>query len=268
MNLHRYPELVDRLAAEFVIGTLRGGARRRLERYADHDPVIRRAVQEWEHRLAPMAELTPAATPPARVWEAIEEQLGFAARRQLEARAAEAARPTPPVRETVPERRSWFESLSFWRGWAIGVTALAAIAFVLAVRGLVPLAPNAPGPATTVAQQPEAEISHVAVLSNKETQAVMLISWDSAHGKVKLHRLTDAAPPAGHSMQLWGLPVNGHPVSLGVMPDHGDGTMPAGQQQPQQYPVLAVSIEPSGGSPDPNGPTGPVVFTGKLLPVS
>jgi anti-sigma-K factor RskA len=44
--------------------------------------------------------------------------------------------------------------------------------------------------------------------------------------------------------------------------------MPAGQQQPQQYTALAVSIEPSGGSPNPDGPTGPVVFSGKLLPVS
>jgi anti-sigma-K factor RskA len=264
MNLHRYPELLDRLAAEFVIGTLRGGARRRLQRYAEHDPVIRRALQDWERRLAPMAELGPAAMPPTRVWQAIEEQLGFAARRQLESRAAEAAHPTPPAR---PERRPWFESLSFWRGWAIGVTALAALAFVLAVRGILPLSPTQPTP-PTVAQQPETTISHVAVLSDKDAQAVMLVSWDAARAKVKLHRLTDAAPPAGRSMQLWGLPANGHPVSLGVMPDHGDGTMPAGEQQPQQYPMLAVSIEPSGGSPNPNGPTGPVVFTGKLLPVS
>jgi anti-sigma-K factor RskA len=259
MNLHRYPELVDRLAAEFVIGTLRGGARRRLQRYADHDPVIQRAVLDWERRLAPMAELVPSHLPPARVWQAIEEQLGFAARRQLESRAADAARPAQP------ERRLWFESLAFWRGWAIGVTALAAIALVLAVRGLLPVSPTQ---APTVAQQPEAAITHVAVLNNKESQAVMLISWDSAHSTVKLHRLSDAAPPAGRSMQLWGVPASGHPVSLGVMPDHGDGTMPAGQQQPQQYTALAVSIEPSGGSPNPNGPTGPVVFSGKLLPVS
>ncbi|MGF6776957.1 anti-sigma factor [Paraburkholderia sp. GAS334] len=259
MDLHRYPETVDMLAAEYVVGTLRGGARRRLQRYAEHDSAIRRAVSDWENRLAPIAGLAPARMPPARVWQAIEEQLGFAARRQLEARAAEAARPEP---------RSWFDNLAFWRGWAIGITALAAIALVLAVRGLLPPGPTQPAQPPTVAQQPVPAISHVAVLSNKDAQAVMLISWDSAHSSVKLHRLSDAAPPSGKTMQLWGLPANGHPVSLGVMPDHGDATMPAGQQQPQQYPALAVSIEPSGGSPDPDGPTGPVVFSGKLLPVS
>jgi anti-sigma-K factor RskA len=44
MNLNRYPQLVDLLAAEYVLGTLRGGARRRFERYADRDASIRRAV--------------------------------------------------------------------------------------------------------------------------------------------------------------------------------------------------------------------------------
>ncbi|MGD7278606.1 anti-sigma factor, partial [Ralstonia pseudosolanacearum] len=30
-------------------------------------------------------------------------------------------------------------------------------------------------------------------------------------------------------------------------------------------PALAVSVEPRGGSPDPNGPTGPVIFKGALI---
>ncbi len=55
MNLNRYPQLVDLLAAEYVLGTLRGGARRRFQRYADHDMVIRRAVDEWQRRISPMA---------------------------------------------------------------------------------------------------------------------------------------------------------------------------------------------------------------------
>jgi anti-sigma-K factor RskA len=34
------------------------------------------------------------------------------------------------------------------------------------------------------------------------------------------------------------------------------------------YPMLAVSVEPVGGSPNPNGPTGPVVYTGKVIPAA
>lgn len=39
--------------------------------------------------------------------------------------------------------------------------------------------------------------------------------------------------------------------------------MPA--QPLARVPALAVSVEPRGGSPDPNGPTGPVIFKGALI---
>ncbi|MGD7413243.1 anti-sigma factor, partial [Ralstonia pseudosolanacearum] len=32
-----------------------------------------------------------------------------------------------------------------------------------------------------------------------------------------------------------------------------------------RVPALAVSVEPRSGSPDPNGPTGPVIFKGALI---
>jgi anti-sigma-K factor RskA len=117
MNLHRYPQLVDLLAAEYALGTLRGGARRRLRQYAEHDVVIRRSLEEWQHRLEPMAELVPARMPSPAVWEAIERRLGLA--------AARSAAPRQPAASARPAR-NWFDNLAFWRGWAIGVTALAA----------------------------------------------------------------------------------------------------------------------------------------------
>ena len=33
----------------------------------------------------------------------------------------------------------------------------------------------------------------------------------------------------------------------------------------RQVPALAISVEPRGGSPNPQGPTGPVVFKGALI---
>lgn len=263
MNLHRYPQLVDLLAAEYALGTLRGGARRRLQRYAEHDVAIRRSLEEWQQRLAPMAELVPARMPSAAVWKAIEQRLGFvAARGQAPSR--------PPVQAAPAARpaRGWFDNLAFWRGWAIGVTALAAIAMVVAVRSLLPFGTVTPQGAQTVAQQPETEVSHVAVLNNKDAQPVMLVAWDEAHSTMTLHRIGDTQLPPDRAMQLWGIPASGHPVSLGVLPNSGNGKVPAGQQRPESYAALAISIEPPGGSPNPNGPSGPVVFSGKLLPVS
>ena len=260
MNLSRYPQLVDLLAAEYVLGTLRGGARRRFEQYADRDAAIRAAVSAWQRRISPMAELAEPRMPPAGVWEAIERRLGLAATR-------EAARPRTVVETPARPSRGLFENLAFWRGWAIGVTGIAAVAVVVAVRSLLPSA-GAPSTTQTVAQQAETAVSHVAVLNNQDAHPVMLVAWDEAHSTMTVHPLGKVELPAGRAMELWGIPASGHPVSLGMLPDSANGKVPAGQQKPESYAALAVSIEAPGGSPDHNAPSGPVVFTGKLLPVS
>lgn len=261
MNLSRYPQLIDMLAAEYVLGTLRGGARRRFQRYAEYDTAVRRAVDEWQRRIAPLAELAEPRMPPAGVWEAIERRLGLVATR-------EAARPRTVVETPARPSRSLFENLAFWRGWALGVTGLAAVAVVVAVRSLLPVA-TPPATAPTIAQQqPETAVSHVAVLNNKDSHPVMLVAWDETHSSMTLHPLGNVELPAGKAMELWGIPANGHPVALGMLPDSASGKVPAGVQKPESYAALAVSIEAPGGSPNPNAPTGPVVFSGKLLPVS
>jgi anti-sigma-K factor RskA len=257
MNLTRYPQLIDMLAAEYVLGTLRGGARRRFQQYAEHDTAIRRAVDEWQRRISPMAELAEPRMPSAAVWEAIERRLGLTS-------AREAARPRTA---TETPARGLFGNLAFWRGWAIGVTGLAAIAVVVAVRSLLPSTATTPA-VPTVAQQPEAAVSHVAVLNNQDAHPVMLVAWDETHSTMTLHPLGKVDLPPGRAMQLWGIPASGHPVSLGMLPDNASGKLTAGQQKPESYAALAVSIEAPGGSPNPNAPTGPVVFSGKLLPVS
>jgi anti-sigma-K factor RskA len=260
MNLHRDPQLVDMLAAEYVLGTLRGGARRRFQRYVDGDSVVRRAVEEWQRRISPLAELAEPRMPPAAVWDAIERRLGLTS-------AREAARPRTVVEKPARPSGSVFENLAFWRGWALGVTGLAVVALVVAVRSLLPSGVT-PSTAPTVAQQTEAAVTHVAVLNDKQTHPVMLVAWDEAHSTMTLHPLGKVDLPAGRAMELWGIPANGHPVSLGLLPDSASGKVTAGQQKPESYTALAVSIEAPGGSPDHNAPTGPVVFSGKLLPVS
>jgi anti-sigma-K factor RskA len=260
MNPTRYPQLVDLLAAEYVLGTLRGAARRRFQTYAKTHPSVRQAIDDWQRRLAPMAELAPPRMPPAAVWEAIERRLSIVG-------AREAARPrsVPPV----PARasRGLFDNLAFWRGWAIGVTAVAALAVVVAVRSLLPSTSTQPS-APTVAQQAAPAVSHVAVLNNQDSHPVMLVAWDETHSTMTLQPLGKVDVPAGKAMELWGIPASGHPVALGMLPDSASGKLTAGQQKPESYAALAVSIEAPGGSPNPNAPSGPVVFSGKLVPVS
>ena len=77
-------ELVDRLAAEYVLGTLRYRARRRFERWL-LSPQVGALVKAWEERLAGLEpQLTPV-TPPATVWRGIEDRLEL---RKLQKRPA------------------------------------------------------------------------------------------------------------------------------------------------------------------------------------
>jgi anti-sigma-K factor RskA len=67
-------ELVDRLAAEYVLGTLRGGARRHFERWL-RSPQVRTMVHEWEARLSALEPEPQRAPPPDEAWQRIEERL-------------------------------------------------------------------------------------------------------------------------------------------------------------------------------------------------
>ena len=83
---------------------------------------------------------------------------------------------------------------------------------------------------------------------------------------LKVQPLELAAVEAGRSLELWAIPVEGKPVSLGLIPADGDGriALSKSQQQLIRVPVvLAVSLEPQGGSPT-GQPTGPVLYQGPL----
>ena len=67
-------ELVDRLAAEYVLGTLRGRARRRFERWLV-SPQVGALVTAWEDRLAGLEPQLKGVTPPASAWRGIENRL-------------------------------------------------------------------------------------------------------------------------------------------------------------------------------------------------
>jgi anti-sigma-K factor RskA len=77
MNLMR-GELPDRLAAEYVLGTLTGGARRRFDALLPAHPALRLAVAGWEKRLLPMALKAELVQPAQRTWSGIEDKLGWA----------------------------------------------------------------------------------------------------------------------------------------------------------------------------------------------
>ncbi|MFX8942044.1 hypothetical protein ABTN11_20400, partial [Acinetobacter baumannii] len=71
-------ELSQKLAAEYALGTLRGGARRRFEQHVLADAALQAEVSQWQNRLQSLLELAPAIPPPADLWPKIAARLASA----------------------------------------------------------------------------------------------------------------------------------------------------------------------------------------------
>jgi anti-sigma-K factor RskA len=305
MDLHRYPDLIDRLASEYALGVLRGAARRRLERLAERDPVLSRSITVWQARLGALAELAPAVEPPATAWNALERRLGLsdlsgssavssagaasdaAARARIDEtgqRAAErresgaatasgAAQPRAAASPAVRPAPRWFESLAFWRGWSIGATGFALAAAIALAVTLRPFAPApSPGNVTSVAADRGAggtpvieRVSYVAALADVNTKKTMVFVMWD----------DKSAMLSAHRMSGGDAPPPGRSEQLWGIPEHGQpvslGMLPPGKivhmkvRGMNSFVRLAVSVEPPGGSASENGPSGPVVCAGKLM---
>lgn len=247
MNLAAYPQLLELLAASHALGTLRGGARRRFEALAREQAPIRAAALVWQGRLASMAELQAPVVPDAAVWTRI--------RNLIEAEQAEQAmarQRATPAAVAAPSPGGWLRSLALWRG----ATAAGALATVLAVTvglNLRDQLVNAPA------------VQYVAVLSDDQQAASMLVTFDPKKQQLVLQRVGSYAEGADKSLQLWALPPGGAPRSLGVIDKAAAVRLAAAESAVRAVPTLAISLEPRGGVPSEGGPTGPVLFKGALI---
>jgi anti-sigma-K factor RskA len=225
------PELRERLAAEYVLGTMPSRARRRFDRLIAADPLLARMVGDWADRLAPLDEATPAEAPPARVWRAIEARI-----------AVSGAAPA------VPAPDFWYRSLAFWRGLAVAAS-LAAAVLVLYV---ALFAGQAPAPIV------------VAVLAGHGGEPGWVALTGPRPGEVSFSAVAPPPEPKPHAFELWGI-AGGPPRSLGLLPQRpGERVALRAARLPPPGGVLAVSLEPAGGSPT-GLPTGPVLYQGKVL---
>ncbi|HEY0826032.1 MAG TPA: anti-sigma factor [Ramlibacter sp.] len=241
MNLMRSPELADRMAAGYALGTLRGGARRRFETLARQDPALRAAAILWQERLSAMTELQPGEAPSPNVWKRIAIQL-----RQEAAAQSSGERTRPASRP------------GFWRAAALAGGFASVAAFALAAYTGAQLSQLSAAP----------EIRYVAMLEDERSAPAMLVTFDARHGTLTLKRLVSFQEGQDRSLQLWALPAGAAPQSLGVVDGGTVLRLTVGEGQVRQVPALAISLEPKGGAPAGSGPTGPVLFKGALVPTT
>jgi anti-sigma-K factor RskA len=94
------------------------------------------------------------------------------------------------------------------------------------------------------------------------TQAAFVASV-SADGRALVLRPLAALPaPAQKALELWAVPAQGSPRSLGLV-RAGEPTTVLRTQLLLGTAAFAVSVEPEGGSPT-GAPTGPIVSLGSL----
>jgi anti-sigma-K factor RskA len=230
----QYPshELIDRLAAEYVLGTLRGPARQRFARWIESDANTAVATQRWEDRLAHLADDVRSVTPAPQVWREIE-------------------RLTRSTSSTHAKR--WYDN---WRPLALAASVVLAIALFWVLNT----------PDRSANWQLAAQLR-----DDKLQQSLWKIEYDATDRSLQVNADAPYALPSGTVHELWALPANGAaPVSLGLLPQSGSRTVALNPAQAADLLAagqLAVSREPAGGSPT-GAPTGPVLIVSKRLPLA
>ena len=229
---HPSHELIERLAAEYVLGTLRGPARQRFERWVSSDNVAAQATRKWEERLVHLADNVLPVTPSAQVWREIERR-------------------TRPAVSPAPRRL-----VSHWRPLALAASLLLAVVSLWIF--------NSMEPATQ--WQLTAQLRDAT-----QRQDLWKIEFAAAERSLRATADSPYALPPGTVHELWALPADGSaPVSLGLLPQSGQKSLRLNAVQAAALLAagqLAVSREPTGGSQS-GAPSGPVLNVAKRLPIA
>jgi anti-sigma-K factor RskA len=213
------------LAAEYALGVLAGPDRTVAERRMARDRDFAALVAAWEQRLAPWAREIAEVAPPPNMWDRIAAEL-----------------PAQPAR-----RVGFWNSLAFWRGFAVASALAAACLAVVLYFGVI-------------TQQPP-------LIATVESDGRRLFV-----ATIDPKRSTIAVVPAGYIPdptripQLWLIAGDHAPLAIG--PLSADRTVvialpPELADKAKGNAALAVSLELPGASLK-DGPKGPVIGKGIL----
>lgn len=214
------------LAAEYVLGVLAVAERADAAQRMEREPGFARLVAAWEARLSPWAAEFPVEAPSPALWDRIAAAL--------------------PV-QTALCAGLW-QSLAFWRGLTLATGALAA-----ACIGALIYIGSIPQPAPLVAAIDGGGHHHFVATVNASSASIVVAP-------------AAFAADATRVPELWLIPADGKPRPLGLLRADQIVTIKVPRDlmpHATRDAVLAVSLEPQGGSPT-GQPTGPVIASGKL----
>jgi anti-sigma-K factor RskA len=213
------------LAAEYALGVLSGADRTTAQQRIARERAFARLVAEWEQRLAPWAAEIVEAAPSPQLWDRIAAAL--------------------PARA---QGAGLWHNLALWRGLSFAAGAFAAACL--------------------------AAVIYLGALTQQRPLIATMEGGGYRHfvATIDLARNTVAVVPAAFSPdptripELWLIPPDGKPRPVGLLRADQTVTLalpPDITAFAKKDAVLAVSLEPPGGSPT-GLPTGPVIATGRL----
>jgi anti-sigma-K factor RskA len=239
------PELNDAeaFAAEHALGVLSAAERAEAERRMATDPAFAADVDAWRARLAPLTLALAPVPAPAGLWPRIERAL--------------------PANDNADDGA---KGVRFWRGTAVSSLGLLAASLVAVV-----MLANQP-PTIVQAPGPIAGPLLNASLTTQDGAPVPLFvaAYDPARKALIITSLVKAGSDPGHVHELWVIPSDGKPRALGFVEPGKSKSIPMSRELAESMAegsAIAVSVEPPGGSPNPDGPSGPIAAVGKLAEI-
>jgi len=230
----------EAFAAEHALGVLSSAERRQAEARMAAEPAFAAEVEAWRERLVPMADELTAIPPPHALWLRIERQLG------------------------ANDNSAAVKGLRFWRGATAGALTLAAASVAAAV-----LLANQPP--VVVRPPPPGQLLNASLVSQSGAPVPLFVAaYDPVRKALVVTSLVTPGNDPAHVEELWVIPSDGKPRPLGILEAGKTKAMPMPEQLVPSLAAgsaLAVSVEPPGGSPKVDAPSGPITAVGKLAKI-
>jgi anti-sigma-K factor RskA len=224
--------------AEYVLGVLDADLRAEVAREVETSSEAATAVGLWQRRLMPLTDTIADVAPAAYVWSRIHHALGL---------------DTPS--RAKPKSGGLWNNLPLWHWLGIGASALAVALLVV-----VTLPRTVPTPTVVNASYMAATIQQ----DNGSTGWTATL--DPQNGRMVVVPATPIAFEAGRAAELWLIPAGGKPIPVGMIAHDRPTTISLNADLIAKLgptALLAVSVEPIGGSPT-GQPTGAVVAKGAI----
>ncbi|HEX4856842.1 MAG TPA: anti-sigma factor [Limnobacter sp.] len=223
-------------AGEYVLGVMTEEERRAFEVRLNQEPELAKEVSRWTDHFAALSRKLPQESVNPAVWSRVDRSVSSA-----------------PATNRANKITSWSW---LWKGWAVAASvAVVALGFQL--------------------QNANREIAEgprfVAVMKSPDKSSEWLVEArpDDMVRVYQIGGLPIEGDPAslGKSLQLWTkAPSDPGPTSLGLMELGKPMELPA-EMMPKlvDKQLFEVTLEPAGGSPLGNKPTGQVMFIGTAV---